>query len=127
MVNQKLKDKKKKLREKEQLKELEVQEIMHGKPKPFRRPKEIAPEEAEKRARVTSQLERNLKLLEALEKEYEEEQAAREQINEDLESQGHKTMKEKMDALHQKALEITGKAGPLAEATAEYEKEKEKS
>lgn len=147
MANQKQKEKKKKQREKEvkeklahrrqmilterkkvqeqQLRELEAEEIIHGKPKPFRRLVNVTEDEAAKRARVTSQLERNLKLLEALEREYDEEQAAREQVNEDLESQGHMTMKEKMDALHQKALELTGNAQPLAEATAEYEKEKE--
>lgn len=142
MVNQKLKDKKKKAREKvakakvllrrnsiqnerkkaleQQVKEAEAQEIVNGKLKPYRRPVEVSQEELQRRASVTAQLERNMKLLEALEAEHKAEEAARSEINSKLEGEGYNTMKEKMDALHQKALELTGKAESFVEATDEY-------
>ena len=54
------------------------------------------------------------------EKEYDEEQKNRIEINESLEAQGFSSIKEKMDAIHQQALEMTGKAEESAVAKKEY-------
>jgi hypothetical protein len=51
-----------------------------------------------------AQIEKNLELLKAIEEEYDKEHALREQVNKDLESEGHVSMKDKLDALHQKAM-----------------------
>jgi hypothetical protein len=51
-----------------------------------------------------AQIEKNLQLLEAIEKEYDKEHALREQVNKDLEAEGHVSMKDKLDALHEKAM-----------------------
>lgn len=143
MVNQKQKEKKKKAHERigkakvlsrreslrkyrkaaedQQIKEKEAQNIMHGRSEPFiKDPAKQEQREAARSKAISEKLEQNLKILEALEVEYEAEQAARAEMNEKLESEGHKTMREKMDALHKKALEVTGKAEPLAAAEKEY-------
>lgn len=100
----------------------EVEYMAHGKPQPFIRDEEKAAErEAAKARAVAEQLRKNLEILEALEKEYEQEQQVRVEVNQKLESEGYMSIKEKMDALHQKALEMTGKAEALAEAQAEYD------
>lgn len=143
MVNQRQKEKKKKERERtakarvlarrealrkerkaekeEQRKFEEAQEIMHGKRMPIiNNPEVLAQKEAARARAVSDKLKQNLEILEALEREYEAEQAARAEMNDKLESEGHKTMREKMDALHQKALAMTGKAEALAQAEKEY-------
>lgn len=87
--------------------EEEAQDLVHGKPKPivndYSRVEEV---KAKKEKTALEQLEKNLKILEALEEEYDRESKMRENINEALESEGHLTMAEKMDALHKKALEM---------------------
>jgi hypothetical protein len=143
MVNQRQKEKKKKERERtakarvlvrrealrkerkaekeEQRKFEEAQEIMHGKRMPIiNNPEVLAQKEAARARAVSDKLKQNLEILEALEREYEAEQAARAEMNDKLESEGYKTMREKMDALHQKALALTGKAEALAQAEEEY-------
>ena len=65
--------------------------------------------EMREKARVDSakaQIEKNLELLQAIEEEYDKEQSLREQVNKDLESEGHMSMKDKLDALHKKALSL---------------------
>ena len=150
MVNQKQKEKKKKehervakarvisrrtslrkyrkLGEEQQIKEKEAQDIMQGRPTPFIKDPVKQAERDSARARVVSdKLQQNLKILEALESEYEAEQSTRAEMNQNLESEGHNTMREKMDALHKKALEVTGKAALLAEAEKEYALQENKS
>lgn len=145
MTNKKLNEKKKKAREKavkekvlrrrlairedqkkieqDRLRDLQIDELANGKQKPYRNPKSVPVNTSAKDAKIIAQLERNMQLLEALEKEQQEEEASRASVNDQLEAEGHLTMKQKMDALHQKALEMTGNAQPLAEATEQYEKE----
>ncbi len=145
MSNQKLKEKKKKAREKavkekvlrrrlairedqkkideDRLRDQQIDELENGKQKPYRKPQNVPQDTSAKDAKILAQLERNMKLLEALEKEQLEEEASRTTVNDQLEAEGHLTMKQKMDALHQKALEMTGNAEPLAEATKQYEEE----
>ena len=54
--------------------------------------------------KANEQIEKNMQLLEALEQQYDAEQAFRKEVNENLEAEGHMTMKDKLDALHQKAI-----------------------
>jgi hypothetical protein len=132
MSNQKQKDRKKKERERkaklkvrmkrEQLrkeaKEKKVQEDQWdaeyaasvGKQKPWRKPQseeELAEREEHDRE-IMQKLQANIEILKALEAEYEKEQAARQELNDRLEAEGHGTVKEKMDALHKHALEQQG-------------------
>ena len=51
------------------------------------------------------QLERNAKILNALEDEHEEETAKKQELNEGLEAKGHVTLEEKVNALHQNTVE----------------------
>lgn len=113
--------KERKVRLEEERRQQEAYEIVHGKQMPIiSDPVKLAEREAARAKAVHEKLKHNLELLEALEQEYEAEQAARVEMNEKLEQEGHKTMREKMDALHKKALELTGKAEALANAEAEY-------
>lgn len=99
----------------------ESQAIVNGRITPFvNDPSVVAQREANRARVVTEKLKRNLEILEALEVEYEAEQATRSEMNSKLESEGHQTMREKMDALHKKALEMTGKAESLAQAEEDY-------
>lgn len=108
---------KRKLENEERERQAHMEELMHGKTKPIvTNPEKIAQIESSRQKAAMEKLEKNLKLLESLEKEYEAEEAMRANINASLEAEGHNTLKEKMDALHQKALEITGKAQELKDA-----------
>ena len=101
---------KRQIEQAERMKEAEMQELMHGKIKPIiTNPEKLALIEEARQRKAMEKLEQNLKVLEALEQEYESEQVMRRNINETLENEGHATLKEKMDALHEKALEATGK------------------
>lgn len=60
--------------------------------------------EQNKNQQILSKLEKNAEILRALEDEYLSEVNYKKQINEQLESEGHKTFKEKMDALNEKAM-----------------------
>ena len=119
MVKQKILQKREELRKtrKEAIElekaEREAHDVVHGKLLPhINNPGQ---READKAKIVAEKLKRNLEILQALEDEYEEEQSKRVQINVQLESEGHITMKEKMDALHKKALEMSNKAEVIAE------------
>ena len=70
---------------------------------------------------IRSKIEHNLKILEALEQEYDRESETRKEINQKLESEGFMTIKEKMDALHKKALELEGVAGQMEDAQREFD------
>ena len=105
--------------EENQRKEIEI--LTHGKQEPII-DEEKKKERQELRAKaIKEKLENNIKILEALEKEYEEEQKNRQIINESLESEGHDTIKEKMDAIHKKALQLTGKEEDYNKAKHEFE------
>ena len=63
-------------------------------------------ENKEKRnSEIKKQIERNLKILEALEQEYDKEVSARQEVHHNLESEGYLSIQDKMNALHDKALE----------------------
>jgi hypothetical protein len=108
-------------------KESEAEQKAFGKPKPFVKNdtsalNEVIQEERKKSMdEVRSKIEHNLQILEALEQEYDREQELRKELNTKLETEGHVTMKEKMDALHQKALELEGIAGDMEQARKEFE------
>jgi hypothetical protein len=91
---------------------------LHGVKKPYRKPREevaaveAIAAEALKKDQVKSQLEHNMKILEALNDEYEKEQSVRAEVNEKLESKGGHTIAQKMEVLQQ---EVVGKIGELEE------------
>lgn len=118
-----------KLAEEEERQRQIVEEFAQGKSQPIISDKsKEAQRDAAKARAVSDQLKKNLEMLEALEREHELEQRRRAELNKELEQEGFKSIKEKMDALHQKALEMTGNAEALAEAQEEYaaqQKEKE--
>lgn len=68
-------------------------------------PKKAKEQEETRKKEIKDQIEKNFKILEALESEYDQEQALRKTVHKNLEEEGHKNIKDKMDALHQKALE----------------------
>lgn len=117
----KLREKMRKDRKEAYLKEKQEKEahnIIHGKAIPFiRDPAKKAEKEAMMAEKAKTQLEKNMDILQALEQEYEREQLIRNQMNEKLESDGHKTLKEKMDALHKRALQIEGKSDEFLNKT----------
>ena len=113
----------------EQIKQKIAEESVYGKQQPYTKKdqliKELTEEEKKKKLNeIQEKIDRNLKILEALEEEYDHEQLQKKKMNEDLEKEGFKTIKEKMDALHQKALEIEGKAEEYNNAQKEYSENK---
>lgn len=113
----------------EQIKQKIAEESVYGKQQPYTKKdqlvKELTEEEKKKKLNeIQEKIDRNLKILEALEAEYDHEQLQKKKMNEDLEKEGFKTIKEKMDALHQKALEIEGKAEEYNNAQKEYSENK---
>lgn len=99
--------------------EKEAFELRNGKPEPFLNdPAAVAAREERKKAQVQERLERNLKILEALEKEYDDSNAARDNIQKNLEAEGHKSIKDKLAALAAKAKEMAS----MDEALKEYSK-----
>lgn len=143
MPKQKLKDKKKKerakkvqaklqrrrdymtqerlKREEEMVRERTAYELEHGRPMPIiTDPAKLAIVQARKQQAINDKLKKNLEILEALEAAYDEEHARRAEVHERLESEGHMSIKDKMAALHQKALEMQGLANKLTEAQEEY-------
>jgi hypothetical protein len=72
---------------------------------------------AEREKKVAEKLKRNLAILKSLEAEYEKEQSTRKDVNNKLEAEGFKTMKEKMDALHEKALKSQKVIDDIEEAS----------
>jgi len=56
--------------------------------------------------KIGEHLAHNLKVLEALEEEYVQEQLGRKEINDVLEAEGYKTIEQKMDVLKKQAHEI---------------------
>ena len=66
---------------------------------PYMRPEKREALAKQEEEQNIAQLHRNLEILEALEKEYLKEQDAKAELNAKLESEGHVTLKEKLDAL----------------------------
>jgi hypothetical protein len=110
-----------KLVENERSKEREMHKIEYGyTPPALPGNAELAKiRQAEREKKISEKLKHNLEILKNLEQEYENEQSSRKNINDKLESEGYKTMKEKMDALHEKALSMKKVADDLAEAASE--------
>lgn len=82
-------------------------QLRNGKQEPILTdPVKIARREAQKAAMVEERLKKNLQILEALEAEYEQEHQQREDANKLLEGEGHKSIKEKMQALYAKTLKF---------------------
>jgi hypothetical protein len=71
----------------------------------------VSPEK--ERLRVQKQIEHNMQLIKGLEDEYEREQATRRQINDKLESEGHETLQEKVEAMGKEAIALADEAGQI--------------
>jgi uncharacterized surface protein with fasciclin (FAS1) repeats len=84
----------------------ETELLVNGKQKPIvndiNKSKEVAKLKEEL---IKEQLEKNLQILQALEDQYDLEQKNRTELNQRLESEGHFTLREKLDALHKNNLE----------------------
>lgn len=109
----------------EQKLEKETNESVYGKQQPILN-KDLSLSVSEEETNempedVREKINHNMKILEALEEEYDKEVNQRKKINDKLEKEGHTTMKEKMDALHKKALEMEGKLEGMEQAQKEYE------
>ena len=117
--------KERKLVEVERQQELERWKLEHGAtPQALPgNPELAAKKEAERAKAVANKLQRNLEILKALEAEYDTEQANRKTLNDKLESEGYNTMKDKMAALHEKALKMKEVADMQALAAAEKAEE----
>lgn len=113
--------KERKLVEAERQREYEMWKLEHGTAKPALpgNPEVAAKVEAERAKAVAEKLQKNLEILKALEAEYDREQAVRNELNEKLEGEGYTTMKEKMAALHDKALKMKEVADQQAKDAAE--------
>lgn len=114
----------------EKISEMEAEEKAFGKMKPFVKNDASVLNDALKEIRdkdkeIHSRIEHNLKILEALEEEYDKENAARKEINQKLENEGYMTIKDKMDALHKKALELEGISKQMEEAQKEFDEQKD--
>ena len=84
----------------------ETELLVNGKQKPIVNDKNKSKEVAKlKEELIKEQLEKNLKILQALEDQYDLEQKNRTELNQRLESEGHFTLREKLDALHKNNLE----------------------
>lgn len=57
--------------------------------------------------KIQEHLENNLNMLKALEEEYMVAQQSKENLKEELEAQGYSTLEEKMDALRERAVELS--------------------
>jgi hypothetical protein len=88
-----------------------LDEKFREKIKPFvKDPERKAEMEAVDEKKVREKLERNMQILKALEEEYESEVARKAEINRQLESQGHETLKEKLNAIEDEARKSLGEA-----------------
>jgi hypothetical protein len=79
-------------------------------------PEKKAEMDAADEKNVKERLERNMQILKALEEEYEAEQGRRKEINLDLESQGHDSLKEKLAAIESLARERHGEDSSKSDA-----------
>jgi hypothetical protein len=105
----------------EEIQRQEIDALTYGKQEPIiDEEKRKARQELKSKA-IKEKLEKNIKILEALEKEFEEEERNRKVVNENLEAEGYGSIKEKMDAIHQKALDLTGKAEEYEQAQKDFE------
>lgn len=114
--------KERKLMEEEQRKERERYILEHGQTPAALpgNPDLAAAKEVERTRKAADKIAKNLELLKNLQSEFEKEQAIRQQFNENLESEGYKTLKEKMDAIAEKSTKIKEVAEKLAEHEENY-------
>lgn len=113
MGNQKLRDKKKKARElKAKSTVAKRREAIRAKTKHDREVSKLERKTRQrilpyvnperKDAQLREQLEKNIEILKALEKEYAITKENKKALNDELENEGHETLKEKMDVMEQR-------------------------
>lgn len=82
-------------------------------------PAAIARREERKKEKVKERLQKNLDILEALEREYDEDHAGRENLQDNLEAEGHVSVKDKLAAMLAKAKELQNMNAAVKELSAE--------
>lgn len=101
-VREKTRAERKKVIEEERAR-IATEELVNGKKKPIINDyAKIEKANKIKEQEIKEQLEKNLQILQALEQQYDQEQKNRQELNNQLEKEGHFTLKEKLDALHKK-------------------------
>ena len=91
---------------KEESKAKKLEKKFREKIRPFvKNPEKKAAMEAAEDRKMRERLERNAQILKALEDEYESEQNRKNEINQELETQGHETLKDKLNAIESLARE----------------------
>lgn len=114
--------KERKLMEEEQRKEREKYILEYGQTPAALpgNPELAAIKEAERTRKAADKIAKNLELLKNLQSEFEKEQELRQQFNQNLETEGYVTLKEKMEALAEKSTKIKEVAEKLAEHEENY-------
>lgn len=79
---------------------------------------------ADRDAMILEKLKHNYAILEALNEEWEKEQAAKKELNQSLEAEGYKTLSEKLEYIGKNAQEQLGLQEELDEAKAEFDSDK---
>jgi len=85
--------------------------------------RELQLEQEEKKIeKIKEQLLKNQEILKALEEQYNQEQDARKQINENLESEGNMSLQDKLSAMHKSVIDSQEKfQDPDAQITIDHE------
>ena len=79
-------------------------------------------QEEKKIEKIKEQLLKNQEILKALEEQYNQEQDARKQINENLESEGNMSLQDKLSAMHKSVIDSQEKfQDPDAQITIDHE------
>lgn len=105
---------------KEELQKKRYEEMVSSKPQPIINNTAVAEHREQiRQEKVREKLEKNVEILKQLQAEYAKENEARQTINEELESEGHVTMQEKMSAIHKKAEEFVQNYAKMTENSAE--------
>ena len=114
--------KERKLMKAEEKKERDLYILEHGKLPPALpgNPALAAIAEAQRSQKAADKIAKNLELLKKLQEEFEQEQSTRERLNQNLENEGHISLKEKMEALAEKTSKIKEAAERIAADDRKY-------
>ena len=90
---------------KEELKKMRLEQSVQPKQNPIVNMKKKDVSVSNKDEIIKEQLLKNQQILKALEEEFQKEQENRNNLNENLESEGHGSLQEKLNAMHKKVVE----------------------
>lgn len=119
MSNNKLQDKKRKIREKTKAAKKTENRLFAARRARYERAVALEEKKTQEKVepirnkshldKIAEQLEHNVQILEALEEEYVTAMKSRENIHEELEAEGFNSIEEKFEALRKKSLELSEK------------------